>query len=381
MRRILVVINNSGVGGAERRLGRIFARLADEDPHTVLLVDRALWARLRAAGCVTGRERRIRRLPGPWGAMADWLGWRTGPLGFWLRKVDYAWFACLLTARYALAPPALFHVALGGAYAILPLMWLRPSHRVLVSVTNPSLEQMVGHGVGVPLYGAALARCARVDALTERVRARLIARGIDPRKIAVPPGSVVDAQRFRPAEEKEPWVVFAGRLVEDKNPLLFVEAVPMIRAAVPEARFSLFGEGPLAEGVRATAARLRIEEVLETGFRPDLHEVLARARVFVSLQREDNYPSQSLLEAMSGGLAVVATDVGLTWQLVDEETGLRVKPDPEEVAQAVIALLRDPDRCARLGRAARARALSRHSETGYRAYLDAQYAALGRCGA
>lgn len=376
MRLVCVLINNSGVGGAERRLGRLFAQRADRDPRAVLVVNRMLWRRLLEAGAITGRERRVWRLPEPCLALARALGILSGPMGFWVRKTDYLMFACLLSARYLLAPAALFHAALGGTYALCPLLLVRPGHRVVVSVTNPSLEQMLGSRAGLPLYRYALTRCARIDALTANVRESLIKDGFDAEKIAVPPGSIVDAEHFQPATGKERWVVFAGRLVEEKNPMLFIEALPAVRRAVPDARFFLFGEGPLSKQVAELMVRLDVASAVEVGFKPDLAPVLGRALVFVSLQRQDNYPSQSLLEAMSAGMAVVATDVGLTWQLVDEETGLRVKPEPAEVARAVVTLLQDPGRCRTLGAAARRRVVSHHSEAQYERYLEAEYAAL-----
>ena len=81
---------------------------------------------------------------------------------------------------------------------------------------------------------------------------------------------------------------------------------------------------------------------------------------------------------MACGTATVATDVGLTWQLVDETTGIRIKPDPEQIAQAVGSLLKDPERCDRLGQAARRRVAERHSEDNYRAYLNELYRRLDR---
>lgn len=375
MRQVYVLINNSGVGGAERRLGRLFARRADRHRRALFVVNRALWRRLREAGAITGRERRVWRLPEPCLALSRALGGQTGRLGFWLRKMDYAIFAVLLAARYLAAPAALFHAALGGAYAVCPLLLLRPGHRVVVSVTNPSLAQMVGGTAALSLYRSALVRCARIDALTANVRASLVKDGYDAGRIAVPPGSVVDGEHFQPASVKEPWVVFAGRLVEEKNPLLFLEALPAVSRAVPDARFWLLGEGPLSKPVAELVARLGLSPVVTVGFEPDPAPVLGRALVFVSLQRQDNYPSQSLLEAMSAGAAVVATDVGLTWQLVDEETGIRVKPEPSEVARAVVALLRDPERCRRMGAAARRRVISQHSEAQYERYLEGEYAA------
>lgn len=376
MRRIFVLINNRGIGGAELRLGRVFARMAQESVHAQMVVNSGLWQKLQAAGAVTGREDRIWSLPEPVGWLMRQLRWEGGVAGFWAAKLDYVFFASLVLCRYALAKAGLFHVALGGTYVVLGLMVLRPSHRFIISVTNPNLAHMVGTSWALPFYRKALGKCALIDALTPRVKADLIERGLDQRKIVVSPGSMVDVNHFQPLPDKEPWVVFAGRFIQEKNPLLFLEAVPGIHKAVPAARFFLFGHGPLINEVEQTVDRLRLREVVTVGFRSNLASVLGKSRVFVSLQRQDNYPSQSLLEAMSCGLASVATDVGLTWQLIDDQTGVRVKPEPKEITDAVIDLLLAPDRCRRLGTAARERVVTRHSEQQYRSYLDSQYLRL-----
>ena len=373
MRRVFVLINNTGIGGSERRLGRFFTRLVGADREAVLIINAGLWKRLAAAGVVTGHAGRVWRLPEPWGRLAEGLGLRQGALAFGLRKLDYVLFSLVILARYVLAARRMFHLVLGGAYVALPLILLRPDHRVVIAVTNRSLAELVGVSWALPIYRFALMRCACVDALTEGVREDLFQRGIAGEKIAVPFGSAIDVDHYQPMPDKEPWVVFAGRLIEDKNPVLFLEAVPAILRAVPAARFFLLGDGPLRLQVTQALDRLNLRDFVEVGFLSDLAPVLGKARVFVSLQRQDNYPSQSLLEAMASGAVPVATDVGLTWKLVDETTGIRVKPDPGPIAEAVIALLQDSQRCDRLGRAARQRVVEQHSDERYRDYLDALY--------
>ena len=237
MRRVFVLINNTGIGGSERRLGRIFVRLVQADPEAVLIINAGLWEKLVTAGVVTNQGGRVWRFPEPWGLLTRWLGLQEGTLAFGLRKLDYLLFSVLLLARYGLASRRLFHLVLGGAYVALPLMLLRPDHRVVISVTNRSLAEMVGVSWALPIYRFALVRCACVDALTERVREDLLQRGIAGEKIAVPSGSAIDVDHYQPVPDKEPWVVFAGRLIEDKNPVLFLEAVPAILRAVPAARF------------------------------------------------------------------------------------------------------------------------------------------------
>jgi glycosyltransferase involved in cell wall biosynthesis len=374
MSRVFVLINNTGIGGSERRLGRLFTLMVGADPEAVLIINAGLWEKLVAAGVVTNQEGRVWRLPEPWGRLAEGLGLRQGALSFGLRKLDYVLFGLVLLVRYGVAARRLFHVVLGGAYVALPLLLLRPDHRVVISVTNRSLAELVGVAWALPFYRFALLKCACVDALTEGIREDLLQRGIAGEKIAVPSGSAIDVEHYQPSPAKEPLVIFIGRLIEDKNPVLFLEALPAILKAVPAARFFLLGDGPLRPQVEQALDRLRLRRFVELGFRADLAPVLGKARVFVSLQRQDNYPSQSLLEAMACGAVPVATDVGLTWKLVDETTGIRVKPDPGPIAEVVIALLQDSQRCDRLGRAARQRVVEQHSDERYLAYLNSLYA-------
>lgn len=374
MRRVLVLINNSGVGGTERRLGRLFTRLASEEKDTVFVINRGLWTRLVSGGLVPAQSRHVVRWTEPFGLLARCLPWASDRTRFWVRKLDYLVMACRLVVRYGLSTPHLFHVVLGGAYVALPLMVLRRHHRYIVSVTDPNLAGHVGSQRALALFHAAITRSHAVDALTEEIRVSLAREGIEPSKIAASTGSVVDVTRFHPSYPKQPWVVFAGRLVEEKNPLLFLEAAPAIQQAIPDARFFILGDGPLKAFVRQGVARGRLTEVTTTGFVEDLAPILAHASVFVSLQRRDNYPSQVLLEAMASGMASVATDVGCTWRLVDEETGVRIRSSASDIANAVIALLLNPDRCRRLGEQARQRVMELHSETGYRVHLRHLYA-------
>jgi glycosyltransferase involved in cell wall biosynthesis len=222
-----------------------------------------------------------------------------------------------------------------------------------------------------------LARAVTIDALTGPIRDGLVRSGTDPDRIRVSPGSFVDTDRFRGEAGKEPWVVFTGRLVEEKNPLLFVEACALVQARLkdrlPRLRFYLIGDGPLREQVEARIDKLGLAGSVETGWRDDVERVLAAAAVFVSLQRTDNYPSQALLEAMACECAAVATDVGQTERLVDEAAGHRVAPSPAAVAEAIGRILDDPARAREMGRQGRRRVLEFHSTDAYLDYVEHLY--------
>jgi glycosyltransferase involved in cell wall biosynthesis len=90
------------------------------------------------------------------------------------------------------------------------------------------------------------------------------------------------------------------------------------------------------------------------------------------LQVLENYPSQSLLEAMACGNAVVATDVGETWRLVDDENGIRAPPRPDAIADAIVELLTNPD-LPQLAFASRQRVLEEHTPGRFYDYITRVY--------
>jgi glycosyltransferase involved in cell wall biosynthesis len=90
---------------------------------------------------------------------------------------------------------------------------------------------------------------------------------------------------------------------------------------------------------------------------PDVDRVLVSADVFVLSSDSEGLP-MSILEAMAAGLPVVATAVGGVPECVDDGvTGLLVPArDPQAFADALAALLEDPERRRAMGEAGRARA-------------------------
>ncbi|MEU5437313.1 DUF3492 domain-containing protein [Streptomyces sp. NPDC020719] len=89
---------------------------------------------------------------------------------------------------------------------------------------------------------------------------------------------------------------------------------------------------------------------------PDLADAYASGSVVVLSSVVEGFPV-SLVEAMFCGRATVSTDAGAVVEVIGG-TGLVVPPrNPRALADACVALLRDPERRERLGAAARARAL------------------------
>lgn len=102
----------------------------------------------------------------------------------------------------------------------------------------------------------------------------------------------------------------------------------------------------------------------------DSMSVMLRSKVFVSIQLVNNYPSQSLMEAMECGCAIIATDVGETRQLLDDSCALLISPNSTSLANAIMDLLEDPIRRNTIAKAAQRRVKENQSIEKFSEYFS-----------
>lgn len=169
-----------------------------------------------------------------------------------------------------------------------------------------------------------------------------------------------DPVRFAPAASKDHLVVFAGRLSEQKRPLLFVDAVAALRRQEPALlngwRFELYGKGLLGAAVVARIAHHRLGDVMTLSHAVDMAPILARSRLFVSTQAIENFTSLAMLEAMAAGNAVVAEAAGQTGEFVRHGVnGYLVQgAEPEAFARAIADYMRNSGAHNAMAKASRA---------------------------
>ena len=179
--------------------------------------------------------------------------------------------------------------------------------------------------------------------------------------------------------DRDPGLIaFVGRLSVEKNPLLFLEAVAEIVRGGTDCRVVMLGAGPMRAECEAFIEAHGLAGSVTVDFVSRPIEVLRRAAVYVSLQTGDNYGSQSLLEAMGAGCAIVASDVGETSRIVADEVGARVPLVVEAVAAAMARLIASPEHTRRLGRRAAQIAKSQYSADTYASFLEGVYEFAGR---
>ncbi|MFI1498825.1 DUF3492 domain-containing protein [Streptomyces platensis] len=203
----------------------------------------------------------------------------------------------------------------------------------------------------------------------DRARLRTVYPGMD----AAPFAAVADA-----APDGSKTLVWVGTVEPAKDLIALLHAFAEVRRAEPAATLRIIGgtgRDPRAPGYlahcRVLAAQLFPDEAADArtvgenpvSFEeigspevPDLADAYASGAVVVLSSVIEGFP-RSLVEAMFCGRATVSTDTGAVCEVIGG-TGLVVPPrNPRALAAACTALLADPDRRARLGAAARARAL------------------------
>jgi alpha-maltose-1-phosphate synthase len=211
-------------------------------------------------------------------------------------------------------------------------------------------------------------------------RVHVILNGIDSRQYA--PDRGVDVLRRHGVAPDKPSVVFVGRITRQKGVAHLLHAA---REFDPEAQLVLCAGSADTPELGAEVQRL-VDELQSTRQGVVwIEQMLPKEEVIQLISHATVFACPSIyeplgivnLEAMACEAAVVATATGGIVEVVDDgETGLLVPIEPGDdgtgaprdpqrfagdFAERVNALLRDPDRAAKMGRAGRRRAIEHFS--------------------
>jgi lipopolysaccharide/colanic/teichoic acid biosynthesis glycosyltransferase/glycosyltransferase involved in cell wall biosynthesis len=156
-----------------------------------------------------------------------------------------------------------------------------------------------------------------------------------------------------------------GRLVAEKGYGEFFAAARRLRHEAPTTRFVVVGDADphKADALAAPDIAAASDAIVFAGWRDDVPAVLAAMDVFVLASWREGLP-RSAIEAAAMGKPLVLTDVrGCREVARDGVEGLLVPVrDAAALARAIARLVDDRDLRARLGEAARRRALERFDE-------------------
>ena len=212
-------------------------------------------------------------------------------------------------------------------------------------------------------------------------RIRVIRNGIDTTEYHPDPATDV-LERYG-IDLRRPYVIFVGRITRQKGVPVLLRAASGLdpraqlvlcagQADTPELEAEVTG---LVDGLRASRSGVVwIPEMLP---KREVIQLLTHAMVFAIPSIYEPLGIVNL-EAMACGTAVVGSRTGGIPEVVaDGETGLLVPPgEPQALAEALNALIRDPDRAAAMGQAGRKRAVAEFGWAAIAAQTAALYAEL-----
>jgi glycosyltransferase involved in cell wall biosynthesis len=146
-----------------------------------------------------------------------------------------------------------------------------------------------------------------------------------------------------PEKEKEPTIIYLGRLKKVKRPDLAISAFRVVKKKVSNAKLWVVGDGYL---------RKNLEKIAFDGVKffgkvseDDKIELLSRAWVMVNPSVREGW-GLNVIEANACGTPCIAYEApGLKDSIINEETGLLVKEDGdiEKLAEAMIRILKDEE--------------------------------------
>ena len=192
----------------------------------------------------------------------------------------------------------------------------------------------------------AVSECVRRDVMASMQlpaeRVRVIYNGIDVERFARARSRRGEIRRREGVGDVDTVFLFMARLVEQKRPGDFLEAIGRLQMRQDGERVCawVLGDGPMSKELKRHAETLpHPDRIRFFGRRDDIENYLPGADAFVLPSIKEGF-SNALLEAMASGLAIVATDVGGNAEAIrDGRDGLIVEPnDPDALEEVMLKL-------------------------------------------
>jgi glycosyltransferase involved in cell wall biosynthesis len=355
--RIVIVIGSLQIGGAERQLAQIVPRL-DRDRWEIDLVTLS-----RLGPLAEELERDGFRVWSP--PLANRIT-RSGLLVRLLRALitlPWLWF-WFLRRR-----PAIAHFILPEAYLIGGLCALLAGQKRMIMSRRSLSNYQSRHPFLFRVEKFLHRRMSLIIANSEAIRRDLIREGAPTQQLWVIRNGV-DTDTFRPDPDRgralrqsmdiapeDLVLTIVANLIPYKGHADLIDALGIIRDRLPNG-WQLLCVGR-DDGIGASLKeRAETQGVLENikflGSRSDIPALLNLADIALLCSHEEGLPN-AVIEAMSSGAPVIATEVGGTGEIIEHDvTGMLVPPrDATALSRSILALAQDTAQRQAMGTAAR----------------------------
>lgn len=305
-KNVFLVIQHLDVGGADKRIIENWLFLREKGfTHVKLVINKILYSKLLKVSEFSGVLKKHQCAI----VFLDWRGGTTVKLRRlivqFMKENDGSVF------HFILFQPFLFPGFFSG-------------NSIIYTYPMTSLSQLNWKGMLSVFFSVLVSK--KVDVLNPNVASFLKKIFFWKRRsITITPGSSVNTDYYTsvPFKDKKNWVVFLGRFENMKQIIKLMHEIPKVNfylqeKGIVDCEFKIIGRGTLEYEVKRLASDFKNIPV-EVYSTYDPVETLRYSKVFLSLQKYSNYPSKSLLEAISCGNLPVVTDVGETRLIAKEE--------------------------------------------------------------
>ena len=304
------------LGGAERRLTRIFDALSVDEDIDVTFV-------LRKYENPTEVVKVYHSFSNKGNIKYHFVNDSNVELFSYVRKERFD--AVVFIGPYRAMMPFAIAGKLSGARCI----WL---------LVNTSLSSYEFENIGQRILFKICARIAdNIDCLFP-ASAPIVKKHVNkPESVSITPCAFTNLDEFKSAE-KDRSFIFLSRLVKGKNVELFLDAVILIKSFLQDNGYKVIiaGDGDLKPVLEDKVKEENLGNLVFLPGYVDSREYFPQADVFMSLQNINNYPSQSLLEAIACGCYIIATDIGDTRTIVKSQFGSLCGYDAKEIADLMV---------------------------------------------
>jgi len=269
-------------------------------------------------------------------------------------------------------------------YADMAGLWIRTVHRIPLCVTLHSMEPLrpwkadqlgSGYLLSSWIEKTSVEAADRVIAVSRQMREDILAHFRVPPERVVVIHNGIDPNQFRRTEARdvlarrgvrEPYVLFVGRITDQKGIFHLLEAAPKLPPGVQVVLCASAPDTPEIEArlKRALPGHPNVVWIGEMVPVEEVVQLYSHAAVFVCPSVYEPFGLINL-EAMACETPVVASAVGGILEVVEDgKTGVLVEPGRSDALVAAIrALLDEPARGQAMGRAGRHRVEAHFSWT------------------
>jgi len=147
-------------------------------------------------------------------------------------------------------------------------------------------------------------------------------------------------------------IAFVARLTPEKNLRALLQALPILKKEFHDVKLLVAGDGIEFPSLSQMTKELKITEnvkFLGNISHEDVLKVLARSHLFIFPTKVNEGFPKAVVEAMACGLPIIASQVSVIPQLINNCGRLLKNTEPATIAEAIIKLLSDPKELVHLG--------------------------------